>query len=76
MVGLLATARSTISNYFSSMGFLIRWTEGILMETKRPMKLCLRYIKQVSYRKKKQNKKKTKQNKPNKKKTNESLNIL
>ena len=63
MVGLLATARSTISNYFSSMGFLIRWTEGILMETKRPMKLCLRYIKQVSYRKKKQNKKK--QNKTN-----------
>ena len=33
------------------------------METKRPIKLCLRYKKQVSYRKKKQNKKK--QNKTN-----------
>ena len=40
------------------------------METKRPMKLCLRYIKQVSYRKKKQNKKKTKQNKQKKKPMN------
>ena len=33
------------------------------MEIKRPMKLCLRYIKQVSYRKNK-----TKQNKKKKKK--------
>ena len=41
------------------------------METKRPMKLCLRYIKQVSYRKKKQTKKnKTKQTKKKKKPVN------
>ena len=46
------------------------------MEIKRPMKLCLQYIKQVSYRKNK-TKQKTKQNKTKKKKeTNESLNIL
>ena len=42
------------------------------METKRPIKLCLRYKKQVSYRKKKQNKKK--QNKTNQTKKKKPMN--